>query len=283
MGNASEIVSGVGNRYGVVFVLDSNGLPFQETSSATPETGQRIEGIKTLAANTPEPQRLTHYGDDNPFSQDSLPPTEVESFNITTAKVNMQLDAYLEGAAIRTITPLELRVGDSDARGNEPLVMAAFYRQALDTDATSPTFGKLRQWHGRIYPATRISPQAPSFEAGITDNTYVATPTKVSTTPWGETISVANSWGVSRGAHLEFVSNYQPRFTVYKGNGTLSSWNLTHAPYSASEILVWVGGSLTVPGSITYGTSPAFTTGTIGVGTQVFAAVFTNTPNQAQN
>lgn len=280
---AAEIVSGVGTRYGVVFVLDSNGLPSQSASSATPETGKHISGIKTLAANTPEPQRITHYGDDNPYAQDSLPPTEVESFNITTSKTNMDLDAYLESALVNTITPLELRVGDSDQRGNEPLVMAAFYRQALDTDPTHTTFGKLRQWHGRIYPATRISPQAQSFEAAATDTTYVATPTKVTQTPWGETFTT-NTWGVSKGAHIEFTSNYQPRFTVYKGNGTITSWNLTHAPASSADLLVWVGGSLTVPGSITYGASPAFTIpGTVGVGTQVFALSMTNTPNQAQN
>jgi hypothetical protein len=280
---ASEIISGVGARYGVVFVLDSNGLPAQAAASATPETGVRIEGIKTLAANTPEPQRFTHYGDDSPFAQDSLPPTEVESFNITTAKVNLALDAYLEGAKVRTITPLQMRVGDSDQRGNEPLVMAAFYRQALDTDQTSTSFGRLRQWNWRIYPATRISPQAPSMEQGITDSSYVATPTKVSQTPWQEDFDTTN-WGVSRGAHIEGVANYQPRFTVYVGDGTITSWDLTHAPYSSADILVWVAGSLTVPGSITYGTSPAFTvTPAVGVGTQIFAVSMTNTPAQADN
>lgn len=281
--SAKEIISGVGSRYGVVFQLDTNGLPYQATSSATPETGVKIDGIKTLPVNTPEPQRFTHYGDDDPFAQDSLPPTEIESFTITTAKSNLELDAYLEGGLVKTIAPLQLRLADSDLRGNEPLTMSAFYRQALDTDPTSSTFGKLRQWQGKIFCAGRISPQSNSYEQGITDNSYVATPTKTSTTPWGEDFD-STTWGGARGAHIEFVADYQPRFTVYKGNGTLTSWNLTHTPASASNLLVWVGGSLTVPGSITYGASPAFTIpGTVGVGIQIFAISMTSTPSQADN
>lgn len=280
---AKEIVSGVGSRYATVFVLDENGLPYQASSSATPETGKKIDGIKTFPVNTPEPQRFTHYGDDDPFAQDSLPPTEVESFTITTAKSNLDLDAYLEGGLVKTIAPLEMRLADSDLRGNEPLVMVMVYRQALDTDPTSSTFGKKRQWEGKIFPATRVSPQANSFEQGITDNSYIATPTKVGTTPWGENFD-STTWGGARGAHIAFTSDYQPRINVYRGNGTLTSFNLSHTPVNSSSLLVWVGGSLTVPGSITYGASPAFTiAGPVGVGTQIFALPMTSTPSQADN
>lgn len=279
---AVEIISGVGARFGAVIVLDENGLPAQETPSATPETGIEIEGIKTLTANDPEPQRFTHYGDDNPFAQDSLPPQTVETFSISTAKTNMELDTYLEGALVRQYgTAFRFRVADSDQRGNEPFMMAYFYRQAIDTDKASATFGRKRQWNIRIYPSTRISPISPSYEAGITDNTYQATPTPSSYTPWGEDIETTN-WGVSRGSHLEGVMDYQPRANVYQGNGTLTSWTLSHTPADSANLLVWVGGSLTVPGSITYGASPAFTVSpAVGVGTQVFALIGTNTPTQA--
>lgn len=280
--SASEIISGVGARYGVVLVLDENGLPFQETPSATPERGIEIEGIKTLTANDPEPQRFTHYGDDSPFAQDSLQPQTVETFAISTAKTNLVLDTYLEGAVVRQYgSAFRFRVANSDQRGNEPLVMGVFYRQALDTDKNSVTFGRKREWNVRIYPSTRIAPITHSFETGIVDNTYQATPTPTSYTPWGEDIDTSN-WGASRGSHLEGVMDYQPRVNVYAGNGTLTSWTLSHTPADSNNLLVWVGGSLTVPGSITYGASPAFTVSpAVGVGTQVFALIGTNTPTQA--
>lgn len=277
---AAEIVSGVGVRYGQVFVLDSNGLPYQATANATMETGVQIEGIKTLAATTPAPQRINHLGDDTAYAQDSLPPTEIESFNITTSKTNLALDAYLEGALVKNIGNAEFRVGDSDNRGNEPLVCSMFYRQALDTVDGSPTFGKLRQWHGRIYPSARISPQTQSFEQLATDVTYVATPTKVTQTPWGEDFDGETSWGANDGAHIEFTMNYQPRFAVGVGNGTITSWNLPAVPAAANELLCWIAGSLTVPGSITYTPSaPAMLLSpAVGVGTQIFVAVGAQKP-----
>jgi len=275
MANAKEIISGVGVRFGQVFLLDSNGLPYQATADTVMETGVEIEAIKTLPATLPAPQRITHYGDDEPYAQDSLSPTEIETFNITTSKVNLTLDAYLEGGLVKNIGTTEFRVGDSDNVGNEPLVCSMFYRQALDTVNGSSTFGKLRQWHGRIYPSARITMQTPSMEQLATDTTYSATPTKVTTTPWGEAFDGATSWGANKGAHIEFVMNNQPQMAVGLGNGTLTSWQLPTVPASSSDLLVWVGGSLTVPGSITYTpATPAFTvTPAVGVGTQVFAIV----------
>ncbi len=272
MANAKEIISGMGVRHGQVFLLDSNGLPYQSPAAGTLYTGVEIEAIKTLPATTPAPQRTTHYGDDEPYAQDSLSPTEIETFNITTSKVNLILDAYLEGGLVKTIGTTEFRVGDSDNVGNEPLTCSMFYRQALDTTNGSATFGKLRQWHGRIYPSARISLQTQSMEQLATDTTYSATPTKVTTTPWGETFDGQTSWGANKGAHIEFITNNQPRFAVGVGNGTITSWNLPAVPVASSDLIVWVAGSLTVPGSITYTPSaPSFTISpAVGAGTQIF-------------
>lgn len=280
---ASDIVSGVGTRYGTVFLLDSNGLPYQAAASATPEVGQNIEGIKTATANDPEPQRFTHYGEDSPYAQDSLPPQAVETFAFTTSKTNLDLDAFLEAALVRTYGSFNARVADSDKRGNEPLVMAMFYRQALDTAKDSPTFGKLRQWNVRIYPATRISPISDSYEGGITDKTYQGTPTLVNQTPWDEDFDVS-TWGVQRGSHIEGVLDHQPRVNLYIGNATLTAWNLSHTPADSNNLKVWLNGSLTVPGSITYGATPAFSISpAVGVGTQIFALVATDQPSMANN
>jgi hypothetical protein len=275
MAASREIVSGVGNRFGQVFILDENGLPFQDVANATMYTGMQIEGIKTLANNQPDPQKITHYGDDVPYAQDSLAPTEIESFTITTSKTNLALDAYLVGGLVKNIGNAQFVVGDSDNLGSEPLTCSMFYRQALDTVDGSPTFGKLRQWNGRIYPSGRITPKPTSYEQGATDNTYSAVPTSVTTTPWGEEFDGTTSWGANAGAHIDFTMNYQPRMAVGKGNGTITSWNLPSVPVSASEVLLWIGGSLTVPGSITFTPSaPAVVISpAVGAGTQILAIV----------
>lgn len=277
---AKEIISGVGNRFGQVFILNSSGLPYQPTASATMENGVQIEGIKTLVNTQPPPQVIQHYGDDTAYAQDSLAPTAVEAFVITTSKTNLTLDAYLNGALVKTIQQAKFIVGDNNNVGNEPLTCSMFYRQALDTTDGSTTFGSLRQWNGRIYPSARITGQPNSYEQGATDNTYNATPTKVTTTPWGETFDGATSWGVTNGAHIDFVMDYQPRMAVGVGNGTITGWNLPSVPVSAAELLCWVGGSLTVPGSITYTpAAPAMTISpAVGVGVQVLVIVGSSNP-----
>jgi len=279
---AKEVVSGVGTRYGVVFVNDTEtGYPLPESASAVPTVGIEIEGIKSLPVTDPTPQRFTHYGNDGPIAQDTLPATEGGSFTITTAKSNLILDSVLEGTEIRDVNGVRMRIANSDQRGNEPLVTAMFYRQALDTKKGSGTFGKLRQYEGKIYGAVRISPASNAFEQGITDKTYNATPTMMQYTPWNEQINTTN-WGASRGEYIEFTTDYHPRLAVWRGDGTITAFQLPASPVSDSYLHVWVDGTLTTPLSVdTSTTNPAFTLAVApGVDKQVMALIETNTPSQ---
>src|SRR5690349_14134453 len=101
---AKDITSGVGVRYAEAFKINSTtGYPASAFNSGTLVGGTLIEGIKTFTYNSPAPQRIQHYGEDKAFAQDSLPPTEVGSFAITTAKTNLALDAFTEGTTEVTI------------------------------------------------------------------------------------------------------------------------------------------------------------------------------------
>lgn len=281
---AKEIVAGVGARYGVILANDTTtGYPVPSATTAAPMTGVEVQGIKSLSANDPEPQRFTHYGNDSVLAQDTLPGTEGGSFTITTAKSNMLFDVAVEGTKVRAVDGVQMRLANSDNRGNEPLVTAMFYRQALDVKRGSSTFGKLRQYHVVIYPAVRISPASQSMEQGITDKTYNATPTNAQYTSWNEQLNTTN-WGASQGEYIEAVTDYHPRLNAWVGNGTLTGFALSHTPVSSSYLHVWVDGTLTTPSAVnTSATNPAFTLST-AVGTnlkQIFALIETNTPSQS--
>lgn len=276
---AKDIVSGVGARYGVFFLLDSNGLPLPSAAAATPYTGVEIEGIKTTSATDPEPQRITHYGNDRPFAQDSLAPMEVESATFTTAKTNLTLDATIEGNIVRTYgSELQVRAANSDDRGNEPLGALMFYRQALDTKRGSATFGKLRQYNWRMYQSARVSPQTQSYEQAATDHTYSVTPSPATYTAWNEIFNVSN-WGVTESTHLEGTSDYHPRLNTYIGNGTLVAFQLSHPPVDSDHLKVWVDGTITTPSAVvTTAANPAFTLGAApGVAKGIFAFIQTTT------
>ena len=259
MGVAMEITSGVGTRNGFLFPLDEDGLISVNTTSAIPVEGTLLFGIKTATTSDPEPQRIVHYGNDRPYAQDSLPPTEVGTVAITLAASNLIVDSMTEGNKVRETGNMVSRAANSDNRGNEPILAAMFYRQALDTEPGSPTFGKLRQWNMRTYPAARWATATSSYEAQATDKTINGTPTPTGQTIWGENYQ-ESTWGNTFAEYTESVVNYEPRWNAHLGNGTMTSFQLSHPPASAEELLVWVGGTLTVPVSVnTSLTNPSYT------------------------
>ena len=276
---ATEITSGVGTRGGYFFPLDEDGLPSINVSQAAPQQGTLLFGIKTATTSDPEPQRINFYGMDRPYAQDSLPPTEVGTVSVTLAANNLIVDAMAEGNKVRTIGESVWRAGNTDKRGNEPIMGSMFYRQALDTEPGSPTFGKLRQWNIRVYPAARWAPATNPYEAAATDKTIAGTPTPTGQTLWGENYN-ESSWGNSYAEYTEGNSNYQPRINWHLGNGTITAFQLSHPPASSSELLVWVNGTLTVPSAVNVSsTNPAFTLAAPpAVGFKVVEMIFTAEP-----
>lgn len=279
---AQEIVSGMGVRYGLVIPLDADGLPAVSVKQAAPHYGTLVEGIKTWARTDGQIQRVTHYGDDSPFAQDSLPPQEAGSYQFTTAKTNIYLDAAVEGNKVVSAGRMKMRAGNTDKKGNEPQVAFFGYRQALDTDKDSPTSGKLRQWHGAVYSSSRITSQSQSMEQSNTVKTYDGTPSPSTLTPWGE-VQTEATYGNNRGEYIETISDYQPRWSWHLGNGTRTSFELTHPPVDATAdyLHVWVGGTLqtSFAGVNTSLANPSFTlTAPAGNNLKVVEIVETNVP-----
>ena len=258
---AKDVVSGVGARYAEAFVLDTTtGLPAAAFNSGTLVGGTLIEGIKTFAYADPEPQKFTHYGDDGSFAQDSLPPTEVGSFTITTAKSNLALDAFTDSTKEVTLDGVvKARVGSSDKRGSEPQLFVSVFRQALDTQQGSSTFGKLRQWHMAIVPSTRVITRAQPMEQGITTKTYNGIPTPVTYTPWNQAFD-NTTWGATRGEYVEMVTDYKPVWAFGLGNGTLTRFALPKPPVDAAHTHVWVDGTLATVSSVDTNASTASVT-----------------------
>lgn len=243
---------GVGARYGVVFVLDeTTGLPENNGTSATLDSGYEVEGIKTFTPNDPEPQVFTHYGNDRPQAQDALPPTEAMRATLTTDKSNQTLDSVLAGTEIRDYTVVKYIPVNTNKDGSEKQVAFFAYRQALAGDPSDPvTFGKQRVWESRIIPSCRIVSIENAFEQGATDKTYNLIPTPVKQTPWKEALTEDN-WGATELQMLDGVHDYQPRWGYGYGNGTLAGFVAPAVPVDNSHFLVWVDGTLVTPATLT--------------------------------
>lgn len=281
---AQQKISGVGVRYAIVGALGSDGLPAVGTPSAVPTVGTVIERIKAFSPTSSDAQKITHYGDDLAYAQDRLPPTEVGSFTVNVSQSNLTLEALIQGQKVvnygagQNIIPFI--GGSTDKRGSEPRVFFATYRQALDTGKTSSTAGSLRQWQLVIYSAVQLGPSAQGFEQGATDKSYSATPTPTGQTIWGETYSEA-TWGFTQGEFITGILDGQPRFNWWKGNGALTSFQLSHAPITSAHLKVWVNGTLTTPATVNT-TNPAFTLSSPPTSTGiVFAIIETNSPGNS--
>lgn len=285
MPEAKSRISGIGHRYAIVGALDSEGLPAVGAASQTPTQGTLVERVKNFSPSDPSPRRETHQGDDLPYAQDSLPPGEIGSFTITTSQVNMTFETLVSGTKERTIGgggALKAIGVNTDKRGSEPRIFYLSYRQALDTGKGSPTSGSLRQWEVRIYPSLQLTPSSHGFESGTVDKSYQATPTPTGKTIWGETYS-ETTWGYTQAEALNLVTNYQPRINWWLGNGTFTSFQLSHPPANSDALHVWVDGVITTPSSVnTSSANPAFTLSAPPTNNaRVFALIETNEPGNS--
>lgn len=236
------IVSGAGLRHIQLYKLDSNGYPHDTESGATPYGGVQLEGAQAFPSTRPDPQVITHPGDDQVIAQDSLPPTAMETATLQTAKSNLTVDAILQGVAVKQVGDGNMIGRFTDRQGQEPQVTLFGWRQALVTAKGDPLFGK-RAYFTRMYPKTRVIAKGSStIQQGQPDtNDYNIIPTRVTAPPWGEDFALDDE-GFLEASSLEFVTEFPPTMDSWRGNNTLVTFNLSWTPISVAKTAVWVNG-----------------------------------------
>lgn len=268
MATPSPISSGVGFRHAQVLLLDANGN-IQATSTNTAYTGITIQGAKSLTINDPESRQIVHTGDDNVFALDSLPSQEPMSGELRSGKQSDTLDAALTGVNAATVGESSLFPLGTNQRGNENQVAIIAYRQALDTDDASVTYGK-RLWQIRLFPKCQLLPRESGFDENPEDRSYTIRPQFVTSYPWG--IALQDSVeGATRAQGFRGVAEFKPKIAAYQTNNTVTQFTLPVAAQSVNKIKVYQvttqgTGSVSTPttsttSTISYTTAP--TTGTL--------------------
>ena len=210
---------------------------------------------------------------------DQLAPTEAPTFAMTTGVDNMKLDAGLSGVISRSWnTSARLIAAETNKKGLEPQVAFWGFRQALDSDpANVSTYGKLRQYNVRAIQSMKVTVNPNGGAQTLSDQTYsgVMTPTKSSF--WGETFTTG-TWGCTEAAMVRGNFNYPPIPHFYLGTQSIGTFPLSYSPVAgdSTSLTVLINGSVTVPGSVTYGSNPAFSlTAVTATGDKVAAFVQT--------
>lgn len=283
---ATSKVSGVGARRSFVYLLNDDGLPLPAAASAVPYEGEEIEGIKTFAITEGAIRTFTHTGEDIVMATQKLPTQENDTLSITTGKSNLALDAVLSESKVRDYTNVRMRVGGGATRVEEAFVMAMSYQQAVDTDKTSATFGRLTEWRGYLVPITQLTDQPMGMSENIVDKSYEGIIPPFLDLPWLEALDAAN-WGKEQGNYIELIAAAQPFINTYRGDADRVMFLLSKSPVDADHLLVWVEqdgvGTLVTPDTVVTGATPSFTLNALdepGEDALVLAFIMTDRPGQ---
>ena len=239
----TQIASGAGLRNIRAWLLDSEGYPAGDQSGAAGYDGFLIDGAKSFTSNVPDSQIVTHTGNDQPFAQDVLPPSELETGTLTTGKTNLSADAALTDTLVLDLLGNLVMGGMSTSKqGCEPQVMLMAWRQGQNTDPNSTSFGQPR-YITNMYPSARVVPQAGSMEEGSDDvNNYNVVPTSVTDTPWGVAFTIVAN-GYTRAQRLRFISDNPLVVEGYDTDGAEDTFSTAFAPITVAKTRVWYYGS----------------------------------------
>lgn len=261
------VTSGVGFRHCQILRLDAYTNLYN--SGTQGYAGVTVSYARALTVNDPEPRQIVHVGDDRPFALDVLPPTEPMSGELRVAATNDNVDTVIQNVNDVTIGEAKMYPLGTDKRGSENQVAVLAYRQSLDVDPASSTYGK-RLWQWRLFPCTYILPRENEWNENAEERSYSFRPGFVTKYPWGVSLSTSTE-GCSQAQGFRGVSEYKPALAAFVTNGVTTSFTLPTNAQSTSKIAAWTinstgGGTVAAPdtkavGSVAFTTAP--TTGSL--------------------
>ena len=254
MGAPTGINSGVGFRHIQILALDANGIP--AATGTTAYSGIEIGGAKSLTITDPDPQQIVHYGDDNIFALDVLPAKEPISGEMKVGKQSDAVDEVLTGVKNVAVGEASVFPIGTNQRGNENQVLVLAYRQAVDTDPDSGTYGK-RVWQMRIFPRCYVIPREAGFEDTPEDRSYAVRPQFVTKYPWGISFTTTAE-NIARAQGMRGVAEFKPKIVAFVANGTTTQFALPVPAATTAKIKSWLvntsgTGALSTAGTLTTG------------------------------
>jgi hypothetical protein len=242
------INSGVGLRNVQILAVAADGYP--AATSTTAYEGVTVSGAKTLTINDPEPRQIVHTGDDRVFALDVLPPTEPVTGQLAVGKVNDTLDAILSDDKSITVGEAKLFGIGTNTRGDENPVTLLAYRQAVDTDPSSASFGQ-RHWVFVLIPSATLIRREGNYDENPESRAYTVIPAFVTKHIWGIAFS-ASTEGFTQAQALRGVSQYKPKLVAYNGDNltTTFAFPATAPAADTAKVKVWVDGVVTTPSTV---------------------------------
>lgn len=261
---AYEPYVGFGTRKGIVFELDSFGLPlgtydsYAEEFTTAPYTGLGIYGIREFNVVDPEARRIPHFNGDRVELVQQFPSLEAPAGTISVDGADLNLNSVLGNVLKRTVDGMEFMAWQTDQQGNEPAVGLLVYQAAKKSTGVIG-------WHFQIVQSTTMIPKRGVFADSNYTTTYNLAPNSVPNHLWGEALTLAADGALSAGVIGGF-SLYPPRLTTFvaDGSATVFSFKAGELPFDTGY-KVFKATTAGVVTEVTSGITKGLTTLTFSV------------------
>lgn len=243
---------GVGLRKIRLYALDADGDI--DSSTTTVYEGVEVVGAQELTINDPEPQKITHFGDDVVLQVDMLPSGDALDGAFTVSGRDDNIDELVGGRISRTIGNMRVMSMKTDEDGELDQVGAVIYEQSLDADGD-------RVWEAYIFPKCTIYPIVNGMNADPDVSQFRLYPQYSSKHLWGESLSSGTDGG-SRAQVQRIIMNYRPLFVKFDGDNSTTEFTFDsdRPAQSTDDINVWVDGILQTADFTAATTGVTFTT-----------------------
>lgn len=240
---------GFGTRRGYLYELDQYGHPAAPDTG--PYTGTKIYGIRGFNLTDPPARIISHFDGDKVAQQQTFPPTDASSGNITIDGADLDLHAIVGNTVKRTLAGIEFLPGMTDQRGNEPNVGILVYQAAKDSAGNVG-------WHTRIVPRTTAIRQDGSFGENNYESIYNLAPSASDSHLWGELMTDLAD-GTQHAGWLEAFSPEPAMVTAFKADGIEDTFifDTDLPPVDTNYAVFWAVGG--VVSQITTGITKATT------------------------
>ena len=237
--------SGVGFRHCVVYALDADGYPEVPATAGDIYEGVDISGVKELTLDEPEPEFVEHFGDDRIFAVDILPSKSSMTGELRVGKANDTVDAIVTDNLGFTVGEAKLFPIATDNRGDENNVGMLVFRQSLDTNPGSSTYGK-RVWEFKILPRAYVIPREGGFSENPEEKAYTIRPMVVGSHLWGAAFTTGTE-GCLEAQAVRGVSEYKPNIVAWATDGTETTFTFPTdktAYATATKVKTWLDGTV---------------------------------------
>lgn len=187
-----------------IYKLDQDTGWINGSTGATAYNGLSVGGPVTFSYEPPDPESISHPGNNAILQRDSLPSQESSSGSLEVSRTDYDTLALLNNTKVRVFGDINSIGWGSNQQGTEPTVALVAYAQGKLTTG-------VRSWSTYVFPKTLITPKPKGMSREQQNLKYFVQPNIVTNHLTGLAATTADD-GFTATEVFEYQSNYRLTF-----------------------------------------------------------------------